>query len=113
PYSTPTPAPFPAHQAPRRNRRMAPIPPELTPSPRSPPNPPRTRPHLTPCTPEARMKAVVLHEYGGPDKLVYEDVPDPTPGPGQGNRHSPPPGRPRPGRIRRPPGCHLYRPAAH
>jgi NADPH:quinone reductase-like Zn-dependent oxidoreductase len=24
------------------------------------------------------MKAVVLHEYGGPDKLVYEDVPDPV-----------------------------------
>jgi NADPH:quinone reductase-like Zn-dependent oxidoreductase len=28
------------------------------------------------------MKAVVLHEYGGPSKLKYEDVPDPTPGPG-------------------------------
>ena len=25
-----------------------------------------------------RMKAVVLHEYGGPDKLKYEDVPDPV-----------------------------------
>jgi NADPH:quinone reductase-like Zn-dependent oxidoreductase len=24
------------------------------------------------------MKAVVLHQYGGPDKLVYEDVPDPV-----------------------------------
>jgi NADPH:quinone reductase-like Zn-dependent oxidoreductase len=24
------------------------------------------------------MKAVVMHEYGGPDKLVYEDVPDPV-----------------------------------
>jgi NADPH:quinone reductase-like Zn-dependent oxidoreductase len=24
------------------------------------------------------MKAVVLHEYGGPDKLKYEDVPDPS-----------------------------------
>jgi len=24
------------------------------------------------------MKAVVLHEYGGPDKLIYEDVPDPV-----------------------------------
>lgn len=24
------------------------------------------------------MKAVVLHEYGGPDKLVYEDVTDPV-----------------------------------
>ena len=29
------------------------------------------------------MKAVVLHEYGGPDKLVYEDVPDPVPGQGE------------------------------
>lgn len=29
------------------------------------------------------MKAVVLHEYGGPDKLVYEDVPDPIPGKGE------------------------------
>ena len=29
------------------------------------------------------MKAVVLHEYGGPGKLVYEDVPDPAPGEGQ------------------------------
>lgn len=26
------------------------------------------------------MKAVVLHEYGGPDKLKYEDAPDPEPG---------------------------------
>ena len=29
------------------------------------------------------MKAVVLHEYGGPDKLKYEDVPDPVAGDGQ------------------------------
>jgi NADPH:quinone reductase-like Zn-dependent oxidoreductase len=29
------------------------------------------------------MKAVVLHEYGGPDKLKYEDVPDPVEGEGQ------------------------------
>lgn len=29
------------------------------------------------------MKAVVLHEYGGPDKLKYEDVPDPVVGEGQ------------------------------
>jgi NADPH:quinone reductase-like Zn-dependent oxidoreductase len=29
------------------------------------------------------MKAVVLHEYGGPDKLKYEDVPDPVAGEGQ------------------------------
>jgi NADPH:quinone reductase-like Zn-dependent oxidoreductase len=26
------------------------------------------------------MKAVVLHEYGGPEKLKYEDVPDPVAG---------------------------------
>src|SRR5207244_10047018 len=30
-----------------------------------------------------RMKAVVLHEYGGPDKLKYEDVPDPVAKEGQ------------------------------
>ncbi|MCU1224829.1 MAG: Alcohol dehydrogenase GroES domain protein [Edaphobacter sp.] len=29
------------------------------------------------------MKAIVLHEYGGPDKLKYEDVPDPMAGDGQ------------------------------
>jgi NADPH:quinone reductase-like Zn-dependent oxidoreductase len=29
------------------------------------------------------MKAVVLHEYGGPEKLVYEDVPDPVAGQGE------------------------------
>jgi NADPH:quinone reductase-like Zn-dependent oxidoreductase len=29
------------------------------------------------------VKAVVLHEYGGPEKLVYEDVPDPVAGEGQ------------------------------
>ncbi|HZY64076.1 MAG TPA: NADP-dependent oxidoreductase [Edaphobacter sp.] len=29
------------------------------------------------------MKAVVLHEYGGPGKLKYEDVPDPVPGEGE------------------------------
>jgi len=29
------------------------------------------------------MKAIVLHEYGGPEKLKYEDVPDPEPGEGQ------------------------------
>jgi NADPH:quinone reductase-like Zn-dependent oxidoreductase len=29
------------------------------------------------------MKAVVLHEYGGPDKLIYEDVADPVAGRGQ------------------------------
>jgi NADPH:quinone reductase-like Zn-dependent oxidoreductase len=29
------------------------------------------------------MKAVVLHEYGGPEKLMYEDVPDPTADEGQ------------------------------
>ncbi len=29
------------------------------------------------------MKAVVLHEYGGPGKLKYEDVADPAPGEGE------------------------------
>ena len=29
------------------------------------------------------MKAVVLHEYGGPEKLKYEEVPDPIAGEGQ------------------------------
>lgn len=29
------------------------------------------------------MKAVVLHEYGGPSKLIYEEVPDPVAGEGQ------------------------------
>lgn len=29
------------------------------------------------------MKAVLLHEYGGPNKLIYEDVPDPVAGPGE------------------------------
>lgn len=29
------------------------------------------------------MKAVVLHEYGPPSKLKYEDFPDPVPGPGE------------------------------
>ena len=26
------------------------------------------------------MKAIVLHEYGGPNQLKLEDVPDPKPG---------------------------------
>jgi NADPH:quinone reductase-like Zn-dependent oxidoreductase len=29
------------------------------------------------------MKAAVLHEYGPPSKLKYEDFPDPKPGPGE------------------------------
>jgi len=29
------------------------------------------------------MKAVVVHQYGGPDVLKYEDYPDPVPGPGE------------------------------
>jgi zinc-binding alcohol dehydrogenase/oxidoreductase len=29
------------------------------------------------------MKAMVLHEIGGPDNLSYEDAPDPEPGPGE------------------------------
>lgn len=29
------------------------------------------------------MKAIVLHEYGGPEKLKYEEMPDPVPGEGE------------------------------
>src|SRR5688572_27011850 len=29
------------------------------------------------------MKAIRVHEFGGPEVLKYEDVPDPTPGTGQ------------------------------
>lgn len=29
------------------------------------------------------MKAVVLREYGGPEKLEFRNLPDPTPGPGE------------------------------
>jgi NADPH:quinone reductase-like Zn-dependent oxidoreductase len=29
------------------------------------------------------MKAIVLHEYGGPEKLKYEELADPKPGPGE------------------------------
>lgn len=29
------------------------------------------------------MKAVVLHQYGGPDELKYEEMPDPKPGEGE------------------------------
>jgi len=29
------------------------------------------------------MKAILAHEFGGPDVLRYEDLADPTPGPGQ------------------------------
>ena len=29
------------------------------------------------------MKAIVLHEYGGPENLKYESVPDPVAGPGE------------------------------
>jgi NADPH:quinone reductase-like Zn-dependent oxidoreductase len=29
------------------------------------------------------MKAIVIHEFGGPDVLKLEDVPPPTPGPGE------------------------------
>src|SRR6266481_5683647 len=30
-----------------------------------------------------QMNAVVMHEYGGPNVLKYEDVPDPVPGKGE------------------------------
>lgn len=29
------------------------------------------------------MKAVVLHKYGGPDELRWEEAKDPEPGPGE------------------------------
>ncbi|HZM50630.1 MAG TPA: alcohol dehydrogenase, partial [Vicinamibacteria bacterium] len=29
------------------------------------------------------MKAVVMHEHGGPEVLRYEDVPDPLAAPGE------------------------------
>src|SRR6202007_1152826 len=29
------------------------------------------------------MKAVVVHQYGGPDVLKFEEFPDPVPGPGE------------------------------
>jgi NADPH2:quinone reductase len=29
------------------------------------------------------MKAIRVHQPGGPDALIYEDVPEPTPGPGE------------------------------
>ena len=29
------------------------------------------------------MKAIRLHGRGGPDRLVYEDAPQPRPGPGE------------------------------
>jgi NADPH2:quinone reductase len=29
------------------------------------------------------MKAVVVHEYGGPEVLKFEEYPDPAPGPGE------------------------------
>jgi NADPH:quinone reductase-like Zn-dependent oxidoreductase len=32
---------------------------------------------------EAQMKAVVVHQYGGPEVLKFEDYPDPVPGPGE------------------------------
>jgi NADPH:quinone reductase-like Zn-dependent oxidoreductase len=32
---------------------------------------------------EMNMKAVVVHQYGGPEVLKFEDYPDPVPGPGE------------------------------
>ena len=29
------------------------------------------------------MKAIRVHQYGGPENLVYEEAPVPTPGPGE------------------------------
>jgi NADPH:quinone reductase-like Zn-dependent oxidoreductase len=30
-----------------------------------------------------KMKAIVVHQYGGPEELKFEDYPDPAPGPGE------------------------------
>jgi NADPH:quinone reductase-like Zn-dependent oxidoreductase len=32
---------------------------------------------------EMNMKAIVVHQYGGPEVLKFEDYPDPVPGPGE------------------------------
>src|SRR5437763_17032838 len=42
-------------------------------------------PHDSPShrRPKDRMKAVVIHRYGPPDVLSYEDVPDPIPRAGE------------------------------
>ena len=29
------------------------------------------------------MKAIRIHQYGGPEVLTYEETPDPSPGPGE------------------------------
>ena len=29
------------------------------------------------------MKAIRIHEFGGPDVLKYEDIPEPQPGPNE------------------------------
>ena len=29
------------------------------------------------------MKAIVVHQYGGPEVLKFEEYPDPVPGPGE------------------------------
>ena len=36
------------------------------------------------------MKAVVMHEHGGPEVLRYEEVPDPLAGPGRSSSGSAP-----------------------
>src|SRR6266508_2638752 len=35
------------------------------------------------CLGSRRMKAIRIHEDGGPEVLRYEDAPDPSPGPGE------------------------------
>src|SRR3954447_20085371 len=49
---------------------------------------PSSSPSLASCSPciweiVPRMKAVRIHEDGGPEVLRYEDAPDPEPGPGE------------------------------
>ena len=44
---------------------------------------PATEPQAAPPAAKPTMKAVRIHEYGGPEKLVVDDVPRPEPGAGE------------------------------
>src|ERR1700730_10556728 len=54
-----------------------------SPSPSVSPSAPTSVCRLSSRVKETRMKAVVMHEHGGPEVLRYEDVPDPIAGPGE------------------------------
>ena len=43
---------------------------------------PNGNPHTSPAIPET-MRAVRVHQRGGPDVLQLEEIPTPRPGPGQ------------------------------